>query len=969
MVFQVANRNNTLLPVIVRFLTSDSVQESQVVNMIQGATNEELVSSFTFLSFWFSSTRKSTDILSEKRQTAFYLISLIALKVPPVNLSVGVTEFGWRISQPDSRLHELYEPMIQRLRRIREYFKYFWIENLVLGHPAVFDLESMTWRMDGQLMELEADVMYQNALKRHFFRMILDRAPISQIRRHFSCRNAVLILSEAVLELLERLMNSRKATHEQLIYSFSNLFLYIQEFSRNNELDGQMIIDFLLSLPYTSPFCLLAISNHVPQSSHLFKLMIPEELTSKVSDDEAARIARGLFMMADVTMDSKLSQVVKAVPDIMVNYFLPGSVCRETQGTGDEDIIIDSHINGTLAQRWKRLLEQGMRREMPSYVIAGLSSQIIWSCQNVITEHLDGLLGQGKMTGIACSFFKRVFSMCSPMHSHGGLGRFFDVSKLAMPSRHLLLKEMMLWVINHLLHLTTHENTQISLIRFCTKAVSFDRDFLILSRLLVAKILTAFPARLSNSLIDDIKSCKDLFILLQYEEGTHKATRINIGKELSMLTEFRNDALFKRLPFSFSDGELGTTITGISPGRYDVSGISNEMWILLQGLFRHDHQSSLRVFADRDVSNQFLVMRIIAQSHLMSNPVFAKELTSKFISLFTENSGRSVLSSIHRDILKQLPLNGDVFLLPFAQFFMGRLLALDYDSLACEVLHAISSLLTGDPLVLHWITRFLRRYYTHLSLNFKQLLRQIVLKVKDADRFFVSPDNIKGMIILMQPHKTFLHPEPDIIVSEYSSAFFHIVDFSVSSLLLSELGLDDIVGELERLVFDVEELWRKRDAVYSALAKLAAELTPEIGYRFFRRLMQHSISVSAVATARQFLVFSMIDVFLKICRETKEIIHGDQTILEAYMNVVMPSFPRLYGCDQEATEFICGIIASVSRDTPKYQQEAVIDAVITVYRYLKLTKYRVHIIRAMNASENHFPPELRSVLATSLDVE
>ena len=959
-VFQVANRNNALLPLIVRFLTSDNVHESRVVSVIQGATNEELVSSFTFLSFWFSSTRKSTSISAEKRQTAFYLISLIALKVPPVNLIAGVTEFGWRISQPDSILHELYEPMIQRLRRIREYFRYFWVENMILGHQAVFDSMRTGWRMPGQLMELETDIAYQSALKKQFVRMILDRAPISDIRKHLACRNASMMLTEAVIELLGVLMMSRKATHEQLLYSFSNLFMYIHEFGRNNEIDGQLVFKYLMSFSYISPFCVLAITNHIPRSSYLFRIMLPEELTSKVTNDEAVKIARNVFRMADLTLDSKLAEVVNAVPDIAVEYFLSVPVERETDMSSDASIIVDSHLKG--AQNRKQLFSRIRQRQLPTYVIAGLSYQIIEQFRLLLVNHMDVLLMKGQMTENLSYFLTRIFSITSPTQSERVFGRFFDVNTLKSPPRHLLMKELMLITISNLLHLVSAEKTQMPLIRFCMAAASIDREFLVLSRYLVSKILTAFPVRISSELAEAIMSCKDLFILLQYEDGTHSVTRVNMGDELGKLEDFRNSALIKRLPFVLSDGEYGTTIMDTT-GSGDVGGLADDSMRHICAVLRNNSQILMKLLAERDIVTQVVILRILAQSHVLSNPSTANEITTKLICILKESSGE-VLPSMRPDITKQFPLRGDTFILPVAQYLLGRLLSLGFDGLACNLLQNMASALVQDPLVLHWITRFLRKYHNKLTYNIKQVFMQIIPKLKQADSLFVTTGNIKDLLILLQPHKGFVYPDPEVMVSEYPSRFFHILDFSICSVLLSDLSIETIVTELQRPVFDIEDIWRKREETCSVAAKLAAELTPEIGYRFFRRLMEQSQCMSAVVTARQFLVFSMIDVFLRICRESKEIICGDNQVLEAYMNAVIPSFPRLDGRDVEARE-----LASVSRKTPIYQQEAVVDVVITIYRSLKLTKCRGHIIRAMNSSENQFPPELRSVLATSLDVE
>lgn len=83
------------------------------------------------------------------------------------------------------------------------------------------------------------------------------------------------------------------------------------------------------------------------------------------------------------------------------------------------------------------------------------------------------------------------------------------------------------------------------------------------------------------------------------------------------------------------------------------------------------------------------------------------------------------------------------------------------------------------------------------------------------------------------------------------------------------------------------------------------------------------------------------------------------------MKSVMPSFARLAANEEVATMMLCGFLKSLTNDSPKYQQDEVIDAVVLVYLSLGLQQKRKTIIQAPH-NETNFPHELREIIASSL---
>ncbi|OHT06103.1 hypothetical protein TRFO_26031 [Tritrichomonas foetus] len=986
----------------------------KIQHMIDESTTEQLVTSFAFLSFWLTSNINSTKTPAQfsTQQSALHLISYIVQKVPPVNLLTGISDLKWGMTNLNWILNDLYQPVLYRLRKIKQFFLHYYTENHIFGIKPIFDdsHEGSIMKLSSHLMELETDSAYQSAYRLHFKRLILSHSPLSEFQSLMKHRYSKIILTEAILEIINDLNSTREATHDQLLFGFSKLFLYIEEFTRRKEIDGQIICEHLQSRPFLSPFCLLALVNHIPQNIYLFNLLIPYQLTRESpSSQEAAEIICNHFPMADLCDDNELSEVVKAMPQILVNYFLSPSMPTEDFGNCDDDqkFIVNLHIFGaSIYEKMKGIMEIAQKRLIRPVCIAASNSQILTIVAGSVLKTIVAGYQQKMFEPMIMKFFQALISMLLPTHFGQIIPKFLDMNVPDRLQSELLLRSL----IKYASHLITNKYAMKDLIPYCLKATSQEDDLLTISRIVISKTLMVTDFRIPNELKTALNECNDPFILLDFIEASDRVGNVRNCEEQKRLEEFRNK-LIAKLPF-VTDSTSPILISrinerftsSITPANHGISSLGNmgNMNSLnslnsgigglnglngipghlpnsssnsnLSGLNSGNNQSSgsqsgystlvehIITAYKRMFENEFfeapplLVVRLLAISTRMNELQFAEKVTRLTIDLL--NNTMDVGSP-----KEQFTVTIKMSALPVAQCLLGRLVLLKYYQLAESLLTTISPMLIEEKTTLHWIQKFIVRYYRSITNPLKQIFLNIVTQLPRSDKFYRR--TIDEMLSLLMQADLELLISSETMSCEYSSCYEHCLHFAVCGILLSDLTPKDIVEQLLHPVYNIDKVILKRDQCCTIAAHIAAMLPSTIAFLYFLNLFSRPLPEYATESARIFIVLSKIEVFTQICNNCEKFIGKNSDKLSQYMKAVLPSFARLQSNEDVATNMLCGFLKSLTNDSPKYQQDEVIDAVVLVYLSLNLQQKRKTIIQAPH-NELNFPQELKEIIASSL---
>ncbi|OHT14858.1 hypothetical protein TRFO_14828 [Tritrichomonas foetus] len=274
------NSPNTLISLLDRFFIVKDIDIGKVRAVINESSANELVPAFFYLENWLSTNISTTVDPSTlaNLQGGFQLIGIISSRVPLAVLLNGLFDVNWGIYQPHWLLQDFYLPTNARIERLRSYIKPF----ALYGHLITFDYESSDADslLSNVMVELEIDPSFQTSCRNHFKRLIMNRFPISSFKPLIRHNNAKVLLTHAITEIFSDLNISNNVTQEQLLFSFSSFFLYIHSFTLTNEINGQILCEYLQSRPYISPFCMLALVNHIPMNMYLYNLLAPRECSS-----------------------------------------------------------------------------------------------------------------------------------------------------------------------------------------------------------------------------------------------------------------------------------------------------------------------------------------------------------------------------------------------------------------------------------------------------------------------------------------------------------------------------------------------------------------------------------------------------------------------------------------------------------------------------------------------------------------
>ena len=967
---------NDLLTAIVNFLHNKEGNVNRIKSMIQESTATKLVPAFAFLGNWIANHINSSDHEIDGSQPVFQLIGQIALKVPPVILLTGSFDLNWGMYQPHWHLRGFYGPINSRIIQLRSYIKPFSIYGQVLpisdsiqanndgtSLSDVFIEDPKPRNETGKIgdalsfpgiaLELDNDPAYQSAIFIHFKRLILNHAPIDEFKQLLKHRNSRTILTNAFIDILRDLNMTRDATQEELIFGFSSVFLYINAFALANQIDGQMLSEFLQSRPFLSPFCILAMVNHIPTNMYLFNLLTPKELLIK-NDTQQSEINPSQYVMVDFSTNNPLDDFVQKIPQFLSNYFLSAGSLGEPDGSkkkDDNEFLSFIHLpSASLYNKIKTVVTVSHERQLGPLHVSAMGIMLL----RCITLSLQKTLDETKIfTDNFCGFVKTVFAVLSPAFADQLAVKFYD----SLQTQDKLINLTIKGSLSHLFPILLHHPTNQHLVPFCINASKFP-EAQQHARLMITKLLQCEKVKLNQTIVKALKKCEDPMILLEYIDAIPNSTHVENCEVYEDMMGVRNHLLKKLQITPLMQPGSGFVIESIN-----CTQAQQPILYAIDNMTSHSAIKDVTNLIRQHSSSTPSIYRVLCMTNYLQNRDFASFFVEKIKLMLAEDA----FYEDGKSKFEQRPCD---FALPIAQSLLGRLLSLSHMDLASELLTAMTKCLSADPAPLHWITRFSHRYRSMMPKYMLQTFDRIVSTLPCADELYIRSSNypnpndmIYHIASLLVENDILLIQNPDSINREYQSPYEHAQAFANCSLSFSAYTDEQIATMLTEPIFNFGKAWHTRDLACLCLAKLTATMNSEISYGFFSILMQKKSCEMGLLAGRLFLVNAKIDVFKRICQNCQSLINKDNNKLDFFMRMIMPSFQRLKGDNSVATSLLCGFLESITENSPRVIQESVIDAVGIVYIKMKLYKSRPSLIN----SAINFKADLKGIIASSLE--
>ena len=960
--FRLLKSPNPLLSVIVRFLNSKDVSANKIRLQIQESTTSELVPVFAFLGNWLATHTAATYASEEpKIRSVFQLLGLISLKVPPVVLFNGVFDLNWGMYQPHWHLHEFYKPINERLIQLRSYARPFSIYAHLFPEYSVLPVKGDSeFEKDASVMiQVTLDPSYSIAGIEQFKKLMINHAPLESFTHMFEQKNSRSMLTRAITELLRDLNEEKNASHGQLMFSFSSLFLYIHAFTASNQIDGQLLCEFLQSRPFLSPFCVLAMVNHIPMNLYLFNLLAPREVAQNPDQQKPAELSQ--YTMVDLAKEKTMTSFVQRMPKVLWNYLTSGiSQENVSQADSRDDAGFFSFVHLAhmpLVSKTKWVLGMVKERVLGPLHVCGMSILLLKFLTLSVQKALVDAHEHNVLTPGFCNLLKSTFALLAPTVSNPLCDKFFDLNQC----RPVLVDSAIRGTILHLLPLVLHHPSNEHIISYCLKTMTLDDAQMAqrTARIMITKLLQCDYPKLSEKLLASLLETNDAFILLEYIEALGHTTVMQTCEEYQLVLDARKKLLARVDVKESPDHPNLFVIDSVSLNGTKLNALSTTVLGAIERMSQVTAtKDAMRVIRETDRNHLPAVLRVLSMTVFMKNREFASVIVNELVVLLGNHKNDETNLSFE--------LRPCEYALPVAQSCIGRLLAFNLDDLACLLLTSMKPLLLEDSAPLHWISSFLARYRPLVSETILTQLAAVVSRLECADELFLTGDDLVHRIgNLLVSREMLLVQDPNTILREYPSPYAHAQVFCSLALNLRLESNEEIAAALTSPLFAVTRTWRKKDSACACLAKLAATMNRAIAYRFFEMIMNHDRCEMGLLAGRLFLMKCRIDVFKTICTNTLDMIKGSSVKLDYFMRMVMPSFQRLKGDDETATILLCGFLSSVSETTSHELQEAVIDVVGLVYIKLKLYESRKRLINAANK----FKPDLKAIIPGSFELD
>jgi hypothetical protein len=761
-------------------------------------------------------------------------------------------------------------------------------------------------------------------------------------------------VTRATIELLSALNEARSATEDEVACGFACVFLCMHAFAACNEIDSQQISEYLQSTPFLSPFCILALLNHIPPTVPLFAFLSSFKSGSSVSESRQGAFQ---YVIVDLSKPGKFGKFVELIPNFFSQY-LSGFTWTPPIDTKAQDSVVsesedeDGFMAGLqcpeihIFKKMKAVLNQAGSRELGPVHVCCMGIDLLRVIALSLLGHLHECVENGLFTKSFRRFASALFSLFGTSFAGPMAEKLYDDWQRNPGHRDLGIRCVIsLFLPNMLRH--GQDNR---ILPFCVTRCTAT-EFCLTAQLLVWKILQCGPRRLTPRLKQALEISGDFIILLEVVDSLTDFDKTYTADEALAIQKERAK-LLSRLPvtewamgYPFLVIEKITTAGDLE--RMEANRIYGPILNNLRQWTLRNATVSLSQLGESG-SNIYVVLKILIFLKFISDNDFAGKITKLVCGLLlhTEyNEGGALKFEIR-------PCDYGLVL---AEALLVRLLYFRFTDLACELLLSMKPLLIVDSIALHYLSRVLSRFGAYLAPGTTPMVSMILQELPCAS--VLLGKSVREIAdILISREQQVIQP-PDVFLQEYFSPYEHAYTFSLCSLSFVESGKLGL--SLAKPLATSGGVWERREDAAIALAKLAAGLSDDTGYRYFELMLGSLVHDVAVKAGQTFIMSIGTRLLSRIATSAASLIGKSDSRLTLYTEVMIVGFPRLFGALNECGEMIVGLLESAQSVRV---QEIVVDLVGILFVELGLWEMRQHVLEA----GKRLSPQLRQVLEYSV---
>lgn len=809
---------NRLLSHTIRFLHGDKSKFDNILSLLDTTSIEHLVLTFSFLINWLSNHLMDESMIEtydDAIQSVFQLASLILKKVPPVVFYHRLPENIFGSSDCSHWLiNELLEPIKKRILRLRSYINPHDAFDLMCTIEPVFhtDEKEKDKSSNGEnylRIEKNANTNFEAIMFKYMKCLIMNRMPIQYFKKFESFQRSRLILTNVIIEILEELNQSRTATHEELLSAFSSIFLYIYAFTFDNEIDGQVLCEYLRSRSFLSPLCLIALVKYIISYLYLFNLLVPSQPINEDAKDTTKNVELQPYTFLDITNDKTLNILIQELPTILSNYFFPKTIKKENEinvnniemQSEDNKFYIYMHLSSIEpALKIKKIFFKAKEKLFKPCHVYSMGLLLLRCIIISLQRTLVSVDEKDYISPTFSTFIKNVFAILATTFPEQLATKFFDASITDSKMITSTLGGIFLHLLPVVLRNPTHDN----LIKHCLRATD---DSPKNGRILIAKLLLSDTPKSSPSVIDKIRESKDLITILNYIDAFTDFNRLRNFKEAISIEKSRLDLLNQLIiENNYTNDIINKNGKNFIFGPFDAISTKDRQMNNLSNSIMKAFKSTNKMNAMNELiinstdEDQAWVILAFSYTSLIEDESFCETIAEMVASELTKSGQKQASRGNKLNLLKS-----DHYYV-VAQSLLGRLISFSKIKPAIKISQAMIPYLSKDFAALHYITKFLSKYRSMCPIGVLESFSHVVASLPCANEYYDPNRNPEATSLSFNAassnhsnliNKVFsiaqmldecsckLIQNPDVVIQEYQSPFQHAMAFAICIIALT----------------------------------------------------------------------------------------------------------------------------------------------------------------------------------------
>lgn len=912
---------NKTLDKLDKFLNHSEGTLISIIKELENANYNILINCFSFLKTWISNPlnrNKKTSFL------AFYFFGLIWKRVPLNVLLYKNSSFKIGIRYLWFHFFEIYQYFNQKSFIFKKNRLPFLVngEFIVPSNSYQYISKDFLLNMEELPPEIENNSSFQNACIKYFRQLIINHVHINVFHPLLESKNSRILLTNTIINLLKELNDERDATQEELIFAFSNVLLYVNAFTLSNQIDGQILCEFIQSLPFISPFLILAMINNIPTTMYIFNLLIPTETKTEEGKD----IQKYKYHMIDLSSTDNLTGFVTKIPAILINYFMTSSINEDDHynNKDDNEFLAYIHLSSaSLYNKMKTALSIAHERKLGPLHVTVMGILLLRCITFSLQRTLNDCAETRMFTPNFCNFVKTVFSILSTAFSEQLSQKFFDLSIRDPRLIDLSIRGASILLTPCILNQPSNNN----IMKFCLYAMDYYESYRS-AHLLISKLLQCEQPKFNHDIIDSFNKSNDLFALIDFVESIFNILYIDTFKRQKEMIEIAENIINRfGIQISFQN-----SIFLVDSINYTKTNINEESSKFINEFSQMKSNSSIRICSYFNCSNinAPIIYKLISLTRTFTNFEYADFIVNQLCILLEKTT------QLEEEKVK-LMLRPCDYALPLAQSLVSRLLVFQFYELALKVLQSMIPVLIDDPAPLHWIVSFTTKYRHLLTSQIAEYLKSVVSKLKFGNEFFFYEDEqmfYKIGQLLISKENLLIH-DPEEINNEYQSVYLHATAFCHCSISLSSYHHDYIAEQLLYPLNNIKSVVKNRDKVLLVFAKLSAQLHKDIAISYFSKIVHSKYWKSTISAGATFMKLIPLETFKYICKNLK--LHINSNNLKYFLQIIQPSFYRFDGNAKLVSDFINNILLLINVNSDEETQQLCIEVSCFLYARFDLS--------------------------------